>query len=146
MHPDQAIRIQLVDEENKPLPVSDVMVEIQFFTKGDYRFGFKMGRTNEMGELKISYADVERLRAENAQRFLMDYNTNLEQCDSTVRIEIPSERQLRDASQAAHKAYGTEPEWAKAWPSNYRIESKPLLVQLDGPTTNARMPSKRLQI
>lgn len=145
MHPDQAIRIQLVDGENKPLHVGDVLVEIHFFTNGNYRFGFKVGRTNDVGELTISYSDVERLRAVNAQRFLMDYNTNLEQCDSTIKIEMPSERQLRDASQVALKAYGTEPEWAKAWPSNYRIESKPVLVHLEGPTTSIRMPSKRLQ-
>ncbi len=144
MQPNQSIIIQIVDAENRPLPVGNVIVEVHFFTEGNYRFGFKMGRTNESGELTISYAEVERLRAENAQLFLMDYNTELEHCDSAVKINVPSEKQLRDASRAALKAYGVEPDWAKPWPSNIRVESKPVVVSLDAPITRASVPSKLL--
>jgi hypothetical protein len=101
MHPNQAINIQLVADGNKALEVSDILIEIQFFTNGNDRFGFKVGRTNEKGKLTISYSDVEHLRCENAQRFLMDYNTKLEECDPTLKIEIPSERELRDEFEGA---------------------------------------------
>lgn len=69
MNPNQSIAIQLTDAEGRPLTIKDVLVDIQFFTNGYPRYVFKAGCANEMGTRNISYADVEKLRIENAKFF-----------------------------------------------------------------------------
>ena len=144
MKPDQVIYIQLVDGKGQPLQLSCVLVDIHLSAKGTHRYTFNAGRTDEMGTLRVSYLDIEKLRTDNAKFFLMDYNTKLEECDSIVRITIPTDRQLRVASENATKVFNKSPEWASVWPSNAQIESAPQEVQLIGPTTELRLICKRL--
>lgn len=144
MNPNQSIHIQLEDGKGQPLRMRNVLFAIHFFTGGKYRFGFMAGRTDETGESEISYADVEKLRSENAKLFLMDYNTRLEDCDPTVRITIPSERQLRDAVDAASKFKIDSPDWVRDWPQNSKVEAGPQMVELSDPVTNTRIVCKEL--
>lgn len=84
----QSIEIQLVDSYGKPLLLSNVIVALRFFTKGNYRYAFNIGRTNDIGRITVSYNDIEKQRSRNAEEYLMDYNTKLEDCDSTIRVVI----------------------------------------------------------
>jgi hypothetical protein len=142
MKPTQTIYIQLEDAKGQPLQLSGVLVEIHFFTKGNHRYTFVAGFTNETGAVRISYFDVEKLRSDGAKFFLMDYNTKLEECDPTVRINIPTDGQLRDAFENASRAFNKPPEWSIVWPSNGRIEALPREVEPVGPTTELRLTCK----
>lgn len=144
MKPNQAISIQLTDTEDHPLAVGNVLVEIHFFTRGLARYAFKAGRTNERGLLDISYANIEKLRLENARLFLMDYNTRLEECDSAIRITIPPERELRYAFEKTKNAFGESPAWARDWPANALVESIPGEIELIGTITDLKLVCKQL--
>jgi hypothetical protein len=141
--PDQSIYIQLVQTQEQPLRLGGVLISIEFFTKGNLRYTFNAGRTDEMGTLKLTYLCFERLRCDNAKFFLMDYNTKLEECDSVVRITIATDSQLRSQFENATKAFNKSPEWANVWPSNAQIESMPRNVELIGPITEVTVTCKR---
>ena len=89
--------------------IGNIVVEAHFTTKGNYRYGFKVGRTDESGALNVSYADIEKERRSNAGENLMDYNT-LEDCDPTIEISpllgrsraIPSPKQAATDKIASH--------------------------------------------
>ena len=144
MNPDQSIHIQLERGKGRPLRIGNVLLAIQFFTAGNYRYEFTVGRTDESGLSKVSYGDIEMLRSTHAKFFLMDYNTRLEDCDPAVRIIIPTEGELRRAFEAAVKVYDKPPDWARDWPQNSRVEASPQTTQLTGPVTNVLIPCKEL--
>jgi hypothetical protein len=60
-------------------------------TKGNYRYAFKAGLTDEAGHLTAFYSDLDQRRRESAAENLMDYNTRLDGCDSTIKIVVPSQ-------------------------------------------------------
>ncbi len=125
MHHGQSLEIQIVDRDaQRPVKVGNILVEIHFFMKGAYRFCFKVGRTNEAGNLNVSEADIEQVRKENALENLMDYNTSLADCDQTVRLVIPSEEQLQQQRDAAIKFYGRSPDWSENWPENRLLKKR----------------------
>jgi hypothetical protein len=132
MKPGQSIQIQLTDEERRPLPIGNVMVQLELFTKGNYRYGFEAGRTDESGRLIVSYDDVEERRRRCSQQNLMDYNTRLEECDPTIRIVILPEQELLLRQQKVLQSYGREPDWAAFWPSNARVKAQEQAVELTG--------------
>ena len=49
MNSNQSIEIQLTKGNDPTLPLGDIVVELHFFTKGSFRYGFKVGRTNAYG-------------------------------------------------------------------------------------------------
>jgi hypothetical protein len=130
MKPDQSIQIQLETTSGMPLALDNALLEIRLFTHGNFRYCFKAGRTDSKGQLRISYSDLESVRALNAKQFLMDYNTPIEDCDPTVELRVPSEKELRDASDKVCKSYGKPPDWATHWPSNGQVEAQPRMVNL----------------
>jgi len=141
MKPGQSIQIQLESPSGVPLALKNVLLEICLFTHGNFRYCFKVGRTDSKGELRISYSDLENLRAENAKQFLMDYNNPLEDCDPTIELRIPSEQELRDASENVVKSYGRPPDWAAHWPSNAQVYAEPKKVSLKKPLTQVSILS-----
>jgi len=132
MKPGQSLEIRLVDSKGQPAHLSNIVVEVHFFTRGNYRFGFKVGRTDESGHLSTSYSEIEALRGRDAEENLMDYNTRLDDCDPTVEIVVPSERELREQANNAQRIYQTLPDWAEIWPSNARANAAEASVQLVG--------------
>ena len=92
---EQTIFLQLIDESNKPLALSNVIMVIHFFTNGNYRYGFKLPPTDNQGQLRISYDDIDAKRMESGSESLMDYNTPLADSDPQIRIEIPTDGELR---------------------------------------------------
>ena len=142
MKPMQLIELQLSDGSGRPLPVGNVIIRIQFFIRGNYRFGFFVGRTDSGGHLRIAFADIELLRLKNATENLMDYNTQLEDCDSTVRIVIPSEQQLHEQFDVAVRSYQQPPDWASCWPSNGRVKSSEATVALTDTVTSVHIPAE----
>lgn len=72
----------------------------------------------------------------------MDYNTPLEDCDSTVRIVIPSEQQLRAQFDLAMRSYPQPPEWASPWPSNSRVKPSEVGVMLKDTVTSVHIPAE----
>ncbi len=142
MKPEQSIYIQLMDAKEQPLQLGGVLVSIDFFTKGNPRYSFTAGRTDQVGVLRLTYLDIERLRSDNAKLFLMDYNTKLEECDSVVRITVPTDSQLRSRFENATKTFNKSPEWASTWPSNAKIESIPQEIEIIGPITEVKLSCK----
>ena len=129
MNPGQSIGVQLVQENGRGLPVSNVMIEFEFFVKGSFRFALKVGRTNEAGCLSVTYEEIEVLRRDRAEKNVMDYNTKLDDCDPSVRVVVRSEQELLDQRDNVLRFYRHEPEWAKDWPSNHRISARPITVE-----------------
>ncbi len=144
MKPDQSIEIQLVNEHGKPLAVSNVLMIIYFFTKGNFRYAFGLGVTDANGNLRAFYADIEQSRKKNSEFWVMDYNTKLDDCDPQVKIFIPSEQYLREANEKALHTFGEPPPWAKTWPANARVkvQKEETYVELKGPTTYVEIPAQ----
>jgi hypothetical protein len=130
MNPRQSLEIQLVGNNGTQLQIGNVLLELNFFVGGQYRFGFKIGRTNSVGALTISYDDVEQIRTGRAVENLMDYNSKPDDCDNRIQIVIPSERTLREQVAVVQRIYQTAPEWSKHWPSNANIRPAEALVDL----------------
>jgi hypothetical protein len=143
MKPGQVIDIQLVDGNARPVAVANISIDLSFYTNGNFRYRFGIGRTNDSGQLTISYADVEAIRRKNAEFDLMDYNTKLEQCDPRVEIVIDSEEELRDRYNKALRSYGEPPAWGSIWPSNASIRAHKKSVELVGPITRVEITSLR---
>lgn len=143
MKPDQSIDIQLVKGNGKPLTISNVLMNIYFFTKGNFRYSFGLGFTDANGHLHVSYAEIEQSRKKNAEFWVMDYNTKLDDCDPQVKIFIPSEQYLREANESALSNFGAPPPWAKNWPANARVkvQNEETYVELKGPTTHVEIPA-----
>jgi hypothetical protein len=138
----QEIDIQLVKNSGKSLEVGGVLVEINFFVNRVYRFGFKVGRTNADGSLKISYGDVEAIRRERAAESLMDYNTKLEDCDNSVQIVVPSDEKLREQMKTVIRIYQAPPFWAEDWPENNRVREVEKMVDLAEGATQVDIPAE----
>jgi hypothetical protein len=130
MNRSQSIEIQLADGTGQPLHLGNVVTELHFFTGGRFRYAFKVGRTDEIGHLSTSYGNIEVLRRANATENLMDYNTRLEDCDSTVKVVVPSQEHLAKQYESAVRAYHQAPAWARIWPSNAKVKAEERSVQL----------------
>ncbi len=144
MNPDQSIEIQLVNGDGKPLAVANVLMNIYFFTRGNFRYAFELGFTDSNGHLGASHADIERTRKKNSEFWVMDYNTKLEDCDPQIKIFIPSEQYLREANKNAIAAFREPPPWAKTWPANVRLkmQNEEMYVELKGPMTHVEVPAQ----
>jgi hypothetical protein len=140
MNPGQTINIQLTTGDHKPLPIHDVLVLINLFTGGRYRYGFIAGRTDKEGRLNVTYDDIEKLRRANAQEFLMDYNTKLEDCDPLAQIVVPSEEDLLARKEKVFENLGSDPDWAATWPANAKVKAQESTVKLVGQTVEALIP------
>lgn len=138
----QSIQIKLLTESGEPIHLGNVEIEINFFVNKNYRYGFKAGRTDQQGQLGLSYADVETLRREDAAENVMDYNTKLEACDPTIEIVVPSEEALCKQYDNAVRGYKSPPAWAKHWPANAQIEATPRKIELDGSLTEVGIACK----
>lgn len=147
MKPGQIIFVSLIDLSGTPLQMSGIYVDVELYTHGNYRYGFRMGATNEQGELKIDYAMVEAKRAESAAVFLMDYNTPLEACDERVKISIPSEQILKKAYDGIGAWFGgVTPEYAKGWltANNSKVKADEIFVELNAGETIVPMLCDRV--
>ena len=142
MKPDQSIEMQLVNGNGKPVAIANVMIDLTFDTKGNFRYRFGVGRTDDSGRLTVSYADVETIRQHNAEFDLMDYNTKLEECDPRVEIVIDSEEELRERYKNVLNSYGEPPPWAKSWPSNASVRGEKKPLELAGPITRVEIPTQ----
>jgi hypothetical protein len=144
MKPGQSIQIQLTDERARPLRIDNIVVQVEFFTKGNYRYGFEAGRTDENGRLIVSYDDVEKQRHKSSMKNLMDHNTKLEECDPTVRLTILTEQELRLKRQKVGQFYEKEPDWAAIWPSNAYIEAEATKVELSSETVSVEIRARKI--
>lgn len=143
MNPEQSILVQLVDKSNEPLHLSRVYVDLDFYTGGNPRYGFRLNPTDGQGRLKIDYEMVEAKRAEGAKVFVMDYNTSLTDCDGRVKICIPTIEMLKTAYDGIGRWFGGEtPAYAEGWllASNGKIKAEEVFVELKGQETFVQVP------
>lgn len=140
MKPNQSIDLQLVDSNGEHAAIPNVMIELSFFTKGNFRYRLGVGRTDASGRLIVSYVEVETLRQRNAEFDLMDYNTKLKDCDPLVEVIIDSEDELRERYKKVLRSYGEPPPWAKNWPSNANVRGQRKSVELIGQTARVEIP------
>jgi hypothetical protein len=133
MKPDQALQLQLVDKEKNPIHLSQVFLDIDLYIHGNYRFGFRLGSTNDQGRYHVDYALVEAKRAEAAKIFLMDYNTPLAGCDDRVKISVPTPEILKKAYDGIGQWFeGRVPDYADGWitANNAKIKAEDVFVEL----------------
>jgi hypothetical protein len=133
MKSDQTILVELVDQMDKTLNISKVFVDIELYTKGQYRYGFRLNPTDQQGKLRIDYEMVEAKRKEAAGVFLMDYNTPLTDCDNRVKIYLPTAETLRKAIEGIGQWFGGKvPDYAKAWmtANNAKVRAAETFVEL----------------
>jgi hypothetical protein len=144
MRQGDSLHIQLSEAQGSPLTIANVYVVIQLFTRGNYRYGFMAGHTDAAGRIVVTYDSLEEQRRENSAMFIMDYNTQLEDCDPVAKLVVYSEQDLRAKRSKALKTFGNEPSWATPWPSNALVEVTPLTIQLMAPTVRVNLPARRL--
>lgn len=95
------ITAQLVDHRDAPIHLSGVEVTLSLFMRGQHRYSFGFGPTNEQGRLTITYDDVERERRASLAQQPWDYKTLLEECDPRVTLSVRSGDELAKAIDTA---------------------------------------------
>jgi hypothetical protein len=141
MNPKQSLEIQLVKRsEGTAIQVENVLVEVQFFVKGQFVYAFNVGRTTIEGSLTVTYDCVEELRQKGRDYNLMDYGERLDMCDPTVTIILLSDKELRERSNYVHRVFQKTPDWAEPWPSNSRVKAEPVSVELREQITQVQIP------
>jgi hypothetical protein len=98
---DFRFEIQLADHAGNPIRKDGVLVDVVLFVGGRVRYQFNSGATNDCGSLEIDHARLDELRLSNQKFSLMDYNTPLSDCDSTIEVLIPSVTELEQRIEAA---------------------------------------------
>jgi hypothetical protein len=96
-----------------------------------------LGKTDENGQLNISYADIENLRHDSSLEFLMDYNTPLIDCDPYVVVIVPSNEDLLTMKRDALENFDRIPDWAISWPSNSNEKTIKVNIDLTKPVLDA---------
>jgi len=137
----QSIRIQFSTKDGKPVRISNILLLVRFFKSGEYIYEFVVGRTDEFGQLSVSFSDVEKLRRACAIEFQADYSAVLEDCDSSIKIIVPSEKELISRMRNVTEENGRPPDWAAPWPSNARIRAQEKTVELAGKVTDVFISS-----
>lgn len=94
------------------MQVSGVSLAVDFLIRGRYRYGFWSEPSDENGEVRISYEQMESSRHENALFFLMDYNTPLDECDEAMRVHLRDAEELREMHEKASRWF-KDPESTK---------------------------------
>ena len=143
MKPEQSIVVELVDEAGASLQLAGVYVDLELYTRGRYRYGFRLGATNNSGRICIDYEMVEEKRSEGARVFLMDYNTPITDCDRRVKIHVPTADELKKAYDGIGQWFeGKKPAYAEGWrtANNAKIESKEIFAELQDGETFIRVP------
>ena len=138
MKPQQTIEIQLVDHSGHPIELEGVSISLDFFLHGIHRYGFRLGPTDHLGRLHLSYSDVEQRRQMNLHAQPWDYKTTLDETDTTVRVSVPSRDELQKAAKIATSFnLGDVPPDAAFWlrANNGKIECQPVDATLDGGRT-----------
>lgn len=140
MKPDQSIEIQLVNGNGEAVALGNVMIDLYFYANGNFRYGFGVGRTDDSGCLTVFYSHVEAIRKKNAEFDVMDYNTELDDCDPRVEVVIDTEEGLRKRYDNVLRSYKKPPAWADNWPSNARVRGRRISVELTGKVTRVEIP------
>ena len=125
----QTIFIQLQDRQENNLAISDVFLDIHLFLNKVYRYGFRFGPTSELGTLEVTFADLEERWRANSEAFPMDCGTKVEECDTRIRILLPSKADLDEAYQRSSKYYAKyAPKGMARWPkaNNRLLTCKPV--------------------
>jgi hypothetical protein len=138
MKPTQTLIIQFVDEKEEPSLLVNMYVDLLFFIRSRYCYGFRFGPTNAQGKLCIAYQDVENERAKAAKYNLMDYNTPIDNCDDILKIKLPSADELRKAYEWQTKSHtGGASVEAKNWinAANSKVKCDETSVELKGTET-----------
>lgn len=145
MLPEQSIEVQLTDMQGAPLPLSDVLLQVMFFTSGRWRYTFDAGATDASGAATIDYASIENQRIENGKFALMDYNTKLEECDLEVKIHVLTGKDFEQRLSAVQSWYPDNlPKLERqiAESNNLKIECEDAVVGLRDHITKARVTCK----
>jgi hypothetical protein len=132
MKTNQTLKIQLIDYLRTSLAIENVFIDLTFFLAGKERYGFRVGPTDRNGQLHVTYDDVEKARLRHLEVQPWDYKTKLEECDSRIRIEIPTAEELQSASVIAQTYnQGKMPQRAIDWlaGNNGRIKASPVEVE-----------------
>ena len=103
MDPETEIIVQLVGKDAQPIELAGIEIDVRFYTGGQTRYTFILGRTDENGAVRAQLDEIERQLEENQRILLMDYNTPLDDCDPVVGIIAPSVEELVQREVARRK-------------------------------------------
>ncbi len=117
--------------------MSNIAVSVQFLVSGNVRYHFGLGLTDQTGCVKASYSDFEEHRRKN---------TKLDEVDSTVRILIESDQELRKRDDYARRVFKeSSPWWGNGWPLNAVIKPQERIVELGDGTTMVQIHTEPAQ-
>lgn len=140
MNRGEGLNICLVDAAGQAAPVANVIVDATFFVGGALRYQFYAGRSDSRGRIEAGFDYFDCERRLNTAENLMDYNTRIEDCDSKVRLHVPSLDELKQRLQAVEKWY---PQSARALAdrlagcANGNVTADDLMIDLErGKMTN----------
>lgn len=103
MNPQTQVIVQLAGKDGQPIELAGIEIDVRFYTRGQTRYTFILGRTDENGAVRAQLNEIERQLEENRRMFLMDYNTPLDDCDPVVGIIAPSVEELAEREVARRK-------------------------------------------
>ena len=130
MRADFQIQIQLVDDAGAELKLDKVFIDALIYLQSNVRYTFSAGLTDSKGRLVVSFDQLEKIRLRNQAFSVMDYNTSLEDCDSTIGISVPSSATLRQRHEAIQKWFPDEAK-LEVPNNNNLILSNEVIIDID---------------
>jgi hypothetical protein len=105
----EELTVRLHDRKGEPLAIAEVHLDLSFYIEGRFRYSFSLGRTDADGVCRTTFQEIERQLEANRRLFLMDYNTPLTDCDTSVGIVAPTAGELIERESAGVKWWPEEP-------------------------------------
>lgn len=107
MKDDFRFEVQLTDRDGGSIS-KVVFIDALVFLRKKLRYRFSLGTTNSSGLMEVSFNQLEQIRRNNQKDNLMDYNTTLQECDSTLEFVVPSAEELEQRLDAARRWFSED--------------------------------------
>jgi len=136
MKNDFRFKVQLADHDCGSI-MKEVFIDAVVFLRKHVRYRFSLGTTDSAGLMEVSFDQLEQIRRRNQKNNLMDYNTPLQECDSTFELLVPREEELEQRLEAARRWFAEDADFlAKkmAISKNGEIDCASLKVDVDTET------------
>lgn len=107
MKDDFKFEVQLADHDGGSI-MKEVFIDAVVFLRKDVRYRFSLGTTDSAGLMEVSFNQLEQIRRRNQKDNLMDYNTTLQECDSTLELVVPRTEELEQRLEAARRWFAED--------------------------------------
>lgn len=136
--------MHLINDAGNALPIANIEISIQFLMQGRRIYQFTLGLTDSSGGVTASYADLESKRRRESQFSVMDYNTRLEDTDSSVKILLESDQEICKRREYTNRIYGRLEAETEGERSNALVKPQVKFVELSETATVVQLQTERV--